>query len=172
MFSQDCSTAVVIEFVVGEQPQHGLVVVGRGEGGCGRVQPVGAVVLVADPGEFERVQCREGLGDRGVRCVRVAGEGGQRGDPLVLVVPLEETGRSEQVGAFGDAGQEGAGRAGDDGGLFQCGEQGAGLGQVRGVGAEPDQVLSHRAALVAVVVFGVAGRGEQVAAAYRCSRPP
>ncbi|WP_225080275.1 hypothetical protein [Streptomyces sp. CoT10] len=56
---------VQVEFVVGQQPQCGLVVVGRGKGGRGRVKPVGDVVLVADPGEFERVQRGECVGDRG-----------------------------------------------------------------------------------------------------------
>jgi hypothetical protein len=60
---------------------------GAARGGRGRLQPVGDVVLVADPGEFERVQRGECLGDRGAWSVRGAGKGGQRGDPPVPVGP-------------------------------------------------------------------------------------
>lgn len=84
---QDSCRSVTFEFVVGQQPQYGLVAVGRGKGGCGRLQPVRGVVLVADPGEFEWVLRGECLGDRGAWGVRVAGKGGQRGDPPVLVRP-------------------------------------------------------------------------------------
>ncbi|WP_157875036.1 hypothetical protein [Streptomyces resistomycificus] len=47
---------MAIEFVVSEQPEHGLGVVGRGEADRGGVQPVRDIALVAEPGEFERVQ--------------------------------------------------------------------------------------------------------------------
>jgi hypothetical protein len=110
---------VLVEFVVGEEPEHGLGVVGWGECGRGRVQPVGGVVLVADPREFERVEGGERLDDRGARGVRVRGEVEQCGDPPVLVVVFQEADRGVEVGAFAETPETGIGRCGDDGGLFQ-----------------------------------------------------
>lgn len=86
---------VMVEFVVGQQAQHGFGVVGRGEGGRGCVQPLGGVALVSDPGEFERVQRGECFGDRGARGVRVTGGGEERGDPPVLIVALQEADRAD-----------------------------------------------------------------------------